>query len=68
MSGSTSTRTGFNPLFTIGYTVVTQLKAGVIISSPGLNLSFNCGLVKIDNERRFADEPEFTITACLTPI
>src|SRR3989338_285094 len=63
-----STKTGTKPFWMIGLTVVGNAAATVITSSPGRKaLSFNSGAVKHESAKRFADEPEFTRSACFTP-
>ena len=56
------------PTFVIGYTVVGQVTAGVITSSSVLiRLFLRSGLVSIDNARRLAEEPEFTMIEYFVP-
>src|SRR5216683_2826330 len=66
--GSTSTSTGVHPTSEIGYTVVAQVTAGVMISLPFGTGSFRMGLVRTDRASRFAELPELTITACFDPL
>ena len=52
--GSTSTKTGVNPFFIIGESVVANVSIGVITSA-------SSGTSKISNANKLADEPELTI-------
>src|SRR5574344_2615134 len=65
----TSTKTGTAPYCRMGFTVVGNPHATVITSSPFLICrSPSSGAVSVVNARRFAEEPEFTRCAHLTPI
>ena len=66
---STSTNTGTAPNCRIGLTVVGKPAATPMTSSPGLIArSPRRGLVSVENATRLADEPEFTVIACFTPM
>ena len=57
------------PNCTIGLTVVGKPAATPITSSPfWIARSPNLEEVRVENATRFAEEPEFTVIRCLTPI
>ena len=57
-------KTGTAPIWRMGFTVVGNAAAGVMISSPGCNRrSLSDGEVKALAASRFADEPELTSMA-----
>ena len=58
---SISTRTGTNPIWTKGQTVVGQDRAGTMTSSPGINLFWYSGLQIADKASKLADEPELVV-------
>ena len=62
---STSTKTGTRPICITGNATVGKVAAGSITSSP---LSASPFSMNEFNASKLADEPEFTATACLTPI
>ena len=66
---STSRSTGTRPFWIRGFTVVGKPVAQVITSSPGSSRSsFRSSEVSALAATRFAEEPEFTVRQCLTPI
>jgi hypothetical protein len=67
VTGSTSTKTGLRPHWTTGQTEVAQETAGNKTSSPGIKREARLGFVNADKARRFADDPELTMTAYGTP-
>ena len=63
-----SIKTGFKPNCTKGQSDVDQHRTGIITSSPFFNLFFLNGLPAAKIAKRYAEDPQFTIKACLTPI
>jgi hypothetical protein len=51
----------------MGHKDVDQQTTGINTSSPGNSLFFFCGFTKRETANKFADEPELTIKANLTP-
>ena len=64
---STSTKTGFKPLWTNGHKDVDQHSTGIKTSSPSLKRFFLKGLHAAKAANKFADDPEFTISAYFFP-